>query len=539
MSNDFFPADVGRDIIAGGGVGTITSYTDDETVTVEIKAVFPAAEWDADTWAILGTPMTTCTPSAKEPAGGPCTLTLGAAGWRAEDAGKFVRINGGLVKIDSITSASAAAGTIIQELTSEVAAPRFAWSLEGSVWGDPYGWPRCGTLFEQRLWLAGSPGFPQMVWGSVIGEYFDFSLGTLDDEAMAYMLASGELNPILHLANSSGLVALTTGGEFSIRGGQDRALTPTNIKVTDQSNYGCSHVPPERIGAEIFFAQRAGRKVRALSLNQYDGEQYIAPDMAVLAEHVTESGVADMTYQQEPESLLWLVRNDGQLAVLTADRDQEVFAWTRQTTQGNFEAVEAVPSAEGDRVFVVVARTIGGQTVRYVEMLDPELLTDSAITGTSSGGATTWGGLGHLEGRTVNVKGDGVVLENRTVEGGSITIERPARRIEIGLNYVTEVLTLTPEFMGGSGSSQGHQLSVHEVKVRLHETIGCAINLQTLPFRKFGSGVLDQPPAPFSGDKKAGNLGWADGVSQTLIQQLQPYPFHLLSVVMKMTANEG
>lgn len=539
MSNDFFPADVGRDIIAGGGVGTITAYVDDETVTVEIKAVFPAGSWDADTWAILGTPLTTCTPSVEKPAGVSCTLTLGAAGWRAEDAGKFVRINEGLVRIDSITSTTVAAGTIMQELTSAVAAPAYAWSLEGSVWGDPYGWPRCGTLFEQRLWLAGSPGFPQGVWGSVIGEYFDFSLGALDDEAMAYTLASGELNPIMHLANSSGLVALTTGGEFSIRGGQDRALTPTNIKVTDQSNYGCSAVAPERIGSEIFFIQRAHRKVRALSLNQYDGEQYVAPDMAVLAEHVTESGIADMTYQQEPESLLWLVRNDGQLAVLTADRDQEVFAWSRQSTQGNFEAIESVPTPEGDRVFAVVARTIGGQTVRYIEMLDPELLTDSAITGHSGAGASTWSGLSHLEGRSVNVKADGIVQPDQVVTSGSITLDRAAHDVEIGLNYITEVLTLTPEFMGQTGSAQGHQLSIHEVKVRLHETIGCAVNLQTLPFRKFGDSVLDQAPVPFSGDKRAGNLGWGDGLAQTLIQQRQPYPFHLLSVVMKLSANEG
>lgn len=537
--SDFLAADVGRDIIAGGGIGTITAYSDSQNVTVTIKAVFPSGTWDADTWAILGTPMTDCTPSAKDPVGGACTLTLGAAGWRDEDAGKFVRINGGLVKINSINSTTVAAGTIIHELTSDVAAPRFAWSLEGSVWGEPYGWPRCGTLFEQRLWLAGSPGFPQSLWGSTIGEYFDFSLGTLDDEAVGYVLASGELNPIMHLANSSGLVALTTGGEFSIRGSQDRAITPTNVKVTDQSNYGCSRVAPARIGNEIFFTQRNGRKVRALSLNQYDGEQFVAPDMAVLAEHITESGVADMAFQQEPESLLWAVRNDGQMAVLTADRDQEVFAWTRQTTQGTFEAVETVPTPNGDRVFAVVARTINGQTVRYVEMLDPELLTDSAITGHSEDGATTWTGLDHLEGRKVNVKGDGIVLEDRIVEGGSITIERPAHDIEIGLNYVTEILTLTPEFMAQAGSAQGHQLSIHETKVRLHETIGCFINLQTIPFRKFGSNVLDQAPRPYTGDKKAGNLGWGDGQAQTLIQQLLPYPFHLLSVVSKLTANEG
>src|SRR3546814_20406286 len=84
-----------------------------------------------------------------------------------------------------------------------VAAPKLAWSLESSVWGGTNGYPRCGTLFEQRLWLGGSPGFPLTFWGSTIGEFLDFLLGTLDDDALAYVLASGAYNPIQHLVTRS------------------------------------------------------------------------------------------------------------------------------------------------------------------------------------------------------------------------------------------------------------------------------------------------------------------------------------------------
>src|SRR3546814_6628763 len=104
------------------------------------------------------------------------------------------------------------------------------------------------------------------------------------------------------------------------------------------------------------------------------------------------------------------VRADGQLATLTADRDQEVFAWSRQVTQGNFECVETVPTPDGDRLFAVVRRIVGGVGVRYIEMLDPDLNTDAALTGTSEAGATVWTGLDHLEGLTVTVQGDGVAL---------------------------------------------------------------------------------------------------------------------------------
>lgn len=535
----FMLADVGRDIVSGAGYGTITAYIDPNNVTVEIKQAFLSTTAEEGAWKIVGSPQATCTPSAASPVGASITLTLSASGWRAEDVGKYVEINGGLVQITGYTSSTVVAGLILREMTSAVGAQAMAWVLNSTVWGGVNGYPRCGTLYQQRLYVAGSPGFPQTVWGSVIGEYFDFLLGVNDDEALSYTIASNEINPILHLVQARGLVALTYGGEFSIRGGNEKPITPTNIQVDSQSNYGCSPVVPARVANELYFVQRANRKVRALAPDRFDSSTYGAPDMSVLSEHVTASGVRDLAYQQEPDSVVYFVRNDGQLATLTVDRDQDVVAWARQVTRGNFESVAAIPAADGERVFAVVARVVNGQTHRYVEMLDSSLLTDSALTGASAGGATVWTGLDHLEGRSVNVKADGVALQDRIVSGGQITIERPAYSIEIGLNYYTTILTLTPEIVGQTGSSQGSAMSINEIVVRLRDTTGCYINRQVVAFSKFGLEVLDKPPPVFTGDKKAGNIGWGQGVAQTLIEQRRPYPLHLLAVFSQFTANDG
>lgn len=538
MSNEFLPADVGRDITAGGGLGTITGYTDGENVTVNVLVAFPSTGFNSGDWTILGSPMATCTPSATGPVGSQITLTLGTAGWRASDVGRFVKINNGLCRIVTYTSTTVVSAVVEVELAAAVAADAYAWTLEGSVWGGKNGYPRTGTLCEQRLFLAGSPGFPQSVWGSVIGEMFDMTLGVDDDQALAFVVANGEINPILHLASVRGLIALTSGGEFSIRGGSEKAITPTNVQVKDQSAHGSSKVAPVRIGNEEYFVQRAGRKVRALAANQYDNEQYNAPDMSVLSEHVTAGGVQVMAYQPEPESILYVVRGDGQMATLTADRDQDVFGWTRQTTQGTIERVATLPVADGYRVFVVVARVIDGVTRRYIEMLQPGLNTDCAVTGASEAGAETWSGLGHLEGMRVRVKGDGVKLLDRIVEGGSITIEREAKEIEIGLDYVSTIKTLTPEASVPIGTLQGAKLNQFRVAVRLLNSIGCSINQQTIPFRILGPGTLDRAPEPFSGIKDIGTLGWGDGEASTLIQQTDPYDFHVLAVITSMQANE-
>lgn len=538
MANEFLPADVGRDIAGNGGLGTITGYTDGQTVTVNILTAFPSTVVDSGDWTILGTPVATCSPSAADPVGSLIQLTLSAAGWRASDVGSYVQINGGLCRITAWTSTTIVDAIVESELNAAVAAPALSWTLEATVWGGKQGYPRCGNIFEQRLYVAGSPAFPLRIWGSAIGEYLDMTLGSLDTDALAFDVSAGEMNPIMHLANVRGLIALTTGGEWSVRGGSEKPITPTNVQQKDQSAYGCSEVAPERIGNELFFSQRARRKIRAMSSNQYDSDQYNAPDMAVLSEHITKSKVVSMAYAAEPESLLFAVRGDGQLAVLTADRDQDVFAWTRQVTQGRFERVATVPVDDGFRTFVVVSRVIDGVTTRYIEMLDADLNTDSALTGSSDAGTDTWTGLDHLEGMKVRVKGDGVLLADRVVEGGQIVIERTAKTIEIGLDYVTTIKTLTPEFSVPVGTLQGAKLNQFHVKVRLNETIGCTVNLQEIAFRQFGEDVLDQVPQPFTGDKDIGTLGWEDGKAFSLIQQTLPYDFHLLAVITSLTANE-
>ena len=60
--------------------------------------------------------------------------------------------------------------------------------------------------------------------------------------------------------------------------------------------------------------------------------------MTLLAEHITENGITEMAYQQEPDSILWCVREDGVLAGLTYQRSENVIAWHRHKLGGTFGA---------------------------------------------------------------------------------------------------------------------------------------------------------------------------------------------------------
>lgn len=501
---------------------------------------------------IRDTPQKWCKPSVKEFVGSEITLTLSnaeppaggdgtlsGAGWVSADVGSYVRINEGLVLIKSITSSQKAVGTIRKALSATQAASPGAWTREDSVWGGSMGYPGAVTLYQQRLVLAGSPRFPQTIWFSETGVYLSFELGTDDDNAMSFTLSSDQLNPIVHLAQMNTLIALTYGGEFTITAGNESAITPTNISVKNPSPYGCNNIRPIRVGTEIMFVQRAGRKLYAVAYDPDSFVSYSANDMTVLAEHITAGGVLDMAYQQQPDAFIWLVRADGVAVTMAIDRAQDVIAWSRQVTDGVFESLASIPSDTDDVVYVIVRRQVNGQTVRYVEVFDRTLYTDAAVTGTSESGSAVWVGLAHLEGQTVDVVADGAVMPQATVSGGQISLSRKAKAVEIGLHFESTIKTLSPEVQTTEGTTQNAKKRTSEVTMRFLETTGAECNGQVIPFRRFGPQILDKPAPLFTGDHYWGKLGWERGEDTLTIQQRQPLPFHLLAIMYTFTSNGG
>jgi hypothetical protein len=457
--------------------------------------------------------------------------------FRSSDVGSFIKINRGLVRITQVISASIASAEVLIELDASIPAQANAWSLEKIVWNVYDGYPSSVSLHEQRLVAAGSPSYPQTVWGSRIGEYLNFELGIADDSGMAFTISSDRIDPISHISQNRALIALTYGGEFTLTGGVEKPITPTNIQVKNQSVYGSNRVRPIRIGNELFFMQRAGRKLRSLAY-RFDTDAYSAPDLSILSEHITQSGIVDMVYQQENESVLWFVRADGQLISLTIDRDQDVIAWARHTTQGFFESVAVIPNASGEEVWVVVRRTLNGNVVRHIELLSSETNTDCSLSFAADPGDDTWTGLDTLEGSLVDIVADGVVMPRQVVSGGQITLPRVAKKVEFGLPYSTRVVTLTPEVQTGTGTAQGNSMRISEVTVRFKDTTGCEVNGNPVPFRNFVPGNLDSPAPLYTGDFRVETLGWDRSSAELTIEQNQPLPFHLLAVIKKFQVND-
>lgn len=248
------------------------------------------------------------------------------------------------------------------------------WKL--GAFSDFSGHPACVSFFEQRLVFAGTNTEPQTIYFSKSGDYENFATGTLADDAMIYTIASNQVNRVRYLKAQRTLIIGTTGGEFTVTAdGTDAAVTPTNLTIKKQSSFGTADVDALPVGNAVIFLQKAKRKFRELAYN-FDSDGYVAPDLTILNDAVTDSGINEFTYQQEPSSILWAVRDDGILIGLTYQRSENVVAWHKHKLGGSFGTnqfgiVESIASISGtldeDELWVIVKRTINGSTKRYIE----------------------------------------------------------------------------------------------------------------------------------------------------------------------------
>ena len=216
-------------------------------------------------------------------------------------------------------------------------------------------------------------------------------------------------------------------------------------------------------------------------------------------------------------------------------RAESVAAWTLHNTLGQVKSVAVV----GDDVFMLVER--GGAFL--VEQLDDALNLDSALTGEIASPATQWSGLDHLNGESVSIVADGEVKQNQIVTSGQITLDEPAKAIQIGLPYTHIIEPLPPSELGAAGG--GRRIRLVEGLFRLQDTQSLRLDvgrgLHDIALRQLGEDpILDSAPPSVSGDIRVRALGWQPDGTRALwrIEQDVPLAFTLLSVTTEIKVND-
>ena len=196
-------------------------------------------------------------------------------------------------------------------------------------------YPSVVTFFEQRLVFGATNDYPQTLWFSKNGAYTDHTVGTNADDALNYTLASNTVNQIRWLSATRVLTIGTSGGEYVLTTDSNGPITPTTTLIRKYSNYGSAKVAPIQVADVTLFLQRNKRKIREFRyVGDVDEEGYSAPDMTILSEHITEGGITEFAYQQEPDSIVWCLRADGTLLGMTYRREEQVVAWHKHVIGG-------------------------------------------------------------------------------------------------------------------------------------------------------------------------------------------------------------
>jgi hypothetical protein len=438
-----------------------------------------------------------------------------------------------------------------------------AWTLAtATITGSPTpslsssnNYPSVVTFFEQRLVFAASNNNPQTIWFSKSADYLNFTVGTSADDALIYTIAANQVNAIRFLSATRILVLGTSGGEYVLTTTNDGPITPTTTQIRKYSNYGSANVQPVQVADVTLFLQRGNRKVREFRyVGEVDTAGYQAPDMTILAEHITEGGITQFAYQQEPDSIIWAIRGDGTLLGMTYRRDEQVVAWHKHIIGGEYDGGQAVVESIAtlpnddteDELYMVVKRTIDGTTKRYVEKLNVFEFGDQTTNAYfvdsgleySGGAVTSLSGLWHLPGEEISVLANGASHPDRTVADGEISLAFSATSAAVGYGYTSEMQTLRLEAGSVDGTSQGKPKRIHAITLRLYRTVGlevgpAAADVDRIYFRD-SSMSMDTAVPLFTGDKTVEFPGGFEDDDRIYVRQTQPLPMTVLALYPRL-----
>lgn len=422
------------------------------------------------------------------------TLTYGAG------------VTDGVGRIVSVTADNAASVDVIEPFGKTTATTLWATG----AWSGRLGYPTSVALHDGRLFFARRNAY----YGSAPDDFEDFRAGP-DDGAAVGRTFPGRMSSARWLASTSTLVAGLSGQEAAIMSNAfEERIVPVNVRSKVFSDRGSADADPANINGAIAFVSRSLQRLLLFATSE---GRFATTDLTRLNHQIAGlTGFREISVQFEPEPRIWCVRNDGQIAVLSFDPEEQVFAWWRIVHDGAVESVACVPGTPEDDVYFVVRRTIGGVEKRYVEKLAPEAWASSSeawrlhsALSYSGEATTTLTGLSHLEGKAVHVWGNGCQQGPYTVASGAIALAEPVTYAIVGLQYEGRYRSPRLAWGGQMGTALTRDKRVTDLGMIVENTPGGCLawgrsftSLERLQDRQVGD-AYDNPISLWTDDLKA------------------------------------
>lgn len=364
------------------------------------------------------------------------------------------------------------------------------WRL--GAWTDTLGWPSRCTFFESRSALGRTKSFPNTVWLSESFNIDAFGPGDEANAGLSYTIRANQSQEVMWLAEGAhlliGTVSSARGLGASDNGG---ALSGDNLTQKRGSNYGSEPIQPVQVDMSTLFVSSYGRALREMSYS-LSADGYETPDITVLSDHFFTAGIKKYVYAQEPDSVVWLVTNDGRLIGMTFDKAQKIVGFHEHVLGGTNTFIEdatVIPGTKMDELYLLVRRTVNGEVKRSIEMLEQSFFDQDPIDGffvdcgaTYKGAPTNDFYVPHLIGEEVEVVADGAVQPKQIVPiDGYITLRngREAETIHVGYSYESYAETLEFALPTQLGEKFGQKVRVVSTKVDVYRSRGLIVGTQS------------------------------------------------------------
>ena len=487
----------------------------------------------------IATPAATLTPSATT---GTITLTASAAVFTAALVGQYVNntISYGRARVIEFVSTTVLRAIVEVPFSSTGAIAASSWETESgyeNVWSATRGYPRSVTFHEGRLYFGGSRDRPSTVWGSRVGDFFNFDKQTnLDDDAVEATLDVNQFNAIVNIHSGRDLQLFTTGGEFYVPQGTGDPITPGTFLVRIATRNGSIEgTRPVGLEAGTIYIQRGGKMVQEFIYTDTQAS-YVSNKISLLSGHLINTPV-DMAMRRatntDESDLLMLVNTDGTFTAYSVLRSADIIAPSTFDTDGLFKAV----AVDISTIYVVVQRTINSVVQYHVETFSNDFTLDNAVSGGAAANVTAT----NFAAKTVKVITDGVVLGDEVASsGGLVTFDRSSvTSYQVGQDYTVTIATMPIEPRLQVGNMRGFKKRIIEVEAEFYKTQNASVNSVEVPFRTFDSAVLDTAVAEFTGLKRVGPLLGYDYEGSVTVTQTQPLKMTLLFLDYRLSVNMG
>lgn len=335
-------------------------------------------------------------------------------------------------------------------------------------WSDVRGWPRVPIIHDDRMhWFRDDTDY-----GTLVSDYWNYDDTAEGDAApLTRSVGTGGQDGVLWALTQDKLLVGTASFEAVIAASElDEPLTPTKYTVRKPSRRGCADVQAVYHDEGAFFIQRSGKRIYELS--RPDSGKYSSQDVSRLNPAAYKAGVKTLAVQQQPDTRVYAVMEDGQCVLLTYERNDRVVAVTTiDLTGGLIEDVAVLPTSDQDEVYFIVNRS--GQ--RYLERLGHE--ADQRAVGTCTlldahkvltGSVSSITGGTHLAGQTVQVWADGQRRADVTLNGSGVaSLGATYSRVVYGLSYTASFLSVKLAYGAQLGTAIGQTKIVHGAGVIL------------------------------------------------------------------------